>query len=210
MARARRGRPRDTTLADRRKDELLTAAARTFAAHGFRDTDVQDIADAARVAKGTVYLYFPSKEKLFLATVDRAMVQLCERVSGVSRTILDPLDRLSAAIRAYFQHFRDHPEHAELLILERAEYRDRKTPTYLEHRKANSGEWEAVYAGLIRTGRLRKIPVARIMRVVSDLVYGTMFTNHFSGRNRTPDEQADDVLDILFHGLLSPGQRRRK
>ncbi len=164
---------------------------------------MQDVANASRVAKGTLYLYFPSKEKLFLATVDRAMLRLRDSVRAAYTDVSDPLERLTVAIRAYLEFFRDHPDHAELLIIERAEYRDRKTPTYLEHRRANSAEWEAVYAGLIREGRLRDIPVGRILRVVSDLVYGTMFTNHFTGQQRSPAEQAEDVIDVVLNGILA-------
>jgi hypothetical protein len=122
----------------------------------------------------------------------------------------DPLDRFATAVRAYFAFFQAHPDCAELLMIERAEYRDRKAPTYLEHQRAHAADWEAVYAGLIRDGRFRTVPVERISRVVSDLLYGTMFTNHFSGARRTPEDQARDVLDILFHGLLTPAERRKR
>lgn len=206
----RRGRPKDAALVERRRDGLLAAAARVFARRGYPDADVQEIADACGVAKGTVYLYFPSKEELFLGSVDRAMRRLCERIHAAAEPVADPLDRLAVVVRTYFAHFRDHPDHAELLIIERAEYRDRKTPTYLEHRRANCARWESVYADLIRGGRVRDIPVDRIIRVTSDLMYGTMFTDHFSGRQRTPDEQAADVMDILFHGILTPDERERR
>jgi len=47
-----------------------------------------------------------------------------------------------------------------------------------------------------------------LMDVVGQLVYGTMFTNVFSGRTRTPARQAADILDVVFHGIL-PAERRR-
>jgi len=40
------------------------------------------------------------------------------------------------------------------------------------------------------------------------LVYGTMLTNIFSGRARTPARQAADILDVVFHGILPAGGRR--
>lgn len=138
------------------------------------------------------------------------MVDLCEAVRVSHVDVADPIDRLEVAIRAYLSYFRDHPSHAELIIIERAEFRERKTPTYLEHRRANSGEWERLYAGLIREGRFRKIPVRRIVGVISDLVYGTMFTNHFSGQHRSVEAQARDVIDIFFNGILTPVERRRR
>jgi AcrR family transcriptional regulator len=197
-------------IAEHRRETLLAAAAKVFAKRGYPDADIQEIADIGGVAKGTVYLYFPSKEQLFLATVDLAMRQLCESIASAANGVADPLDRLEVVVKTYFTHFRDHPEHAELLIIERAEYRDRKSPTYLEHQKANCTRWEPIYAELMRVGRVRKIPVERIIRTTSDLMYGTMFTDHFSGRKRTPHEQAIDVLDILFFGILTPSERRKR
>lgn len=206
----RRGRPRDEGLAARRQEEILSAAAAAFARRGYPDTDVQEVAAAAGVAKGTVYLYFPSKERLFLATVDRAMTRLCETVRGVCSEVADPLDRLEMAIGAYLSFFRDHPDFAELLIIERAEYRDRKTPTYLEHRETHSCDWGDVFTQLMHEGRVRSMPVERVLGVLSDMLYGTMFTNHFSGRTRPPAEQARDLIDVLFHGILSPEERERR
>lgn len=205
-----RGRPRDRERTDRRCEELLRAAVGVFARHGFADADVQDVADACKVAKGTVYFYFPSKEKLFLAAVDRTMTRLTCAIQTAIAPVPDAVARVEAAIRAYLAFFRDHPMDAELLILERAEYRDRKTPTYLRHRCANADQWRDVYAGLIAAGRVRDVPVDRILSVVGDLLYGTMFTNHFSGQHKSLDDQARDVLDVLFNGILTPAERRRR
>lgn len=205
-----RGRPRDDERTCRRREQLLGAAAAVFARRGFPDADVQEIADSCGVAKGTVYFYFPSKEKLFLAAVDRVMADLRDTVLAAARDVPDQLDRIAAAIRAFLSYFKDHPNHAELLIIERAEFRERKTPTYLEYRRANAETWRGLYAGLIAAGRVRDVPTDRILNVVGDLLYGTMFTNHFSGQHRSIDEQARDVLDILFHGLLTPAEQKRR
>ena len=205
-----RGRPRDESHTRRRQEQILSASASVFAHRGYPDADVQEVADICNVAKGHNLPLLPEQGKLFLATVDRAMSELCDFVRSKSAKVDDPLERLTVAIRAYLAYFRDHPGHAELLIIERAEFRERKTPTYIEHRKANTGEWEQLYAGLIREGRLRDIPARRIVDVISDLVYGTMFTNHFSGQHRSVAAQARDVIDIVFHGILSAAERRRR
>ena len=56
-----------------RREEILDAAARLFARHGYPETDTQLLADELGVGKGTLYRYFASKEELFFAAVDRAM-----------------------------------------------------------------------------------------------------------------------------------------
>jgi AcrR family transcriptional regulator len=53
--------------AEERRQEILDSALRLFREHGFDEVTVQDVADEAGVATGTVYLYFPSKERLLHA-----------------------------------------------------------------------------------------------------------------------------------------------
>jgi AcrR family transcriptional regulator len=205
-----RGRPKDPQLAARRRAAILEAAVGVFARRGYRDTNLQDLADALGVAKGTLYLYYRGKEELFLAAVDQGMVRLRDYVQAAYSHVPDPLDRLAVAVRAYLEFFRDHPDLAELLIQERAEFRDRKTPTYHEHRRTNEADWRDVFERLIAAGRVRAVPVDRILDVIGDLVYGTMFTNHFTGRHRSLDAQARDVIDVVFHGILTAAERRRR
>jgi AcrR family transcriptional regulator len=62
------GRTRRAELAKAaRREEILAAARRVFAARGFRGTTIADIAEAAGIALGTIYLYFASKEDVFAA-----------------------------------------------------------------------------------------------------------------------------------------------
>jgi AcrR family transcriptional regulator len=54
-----------------RQADILDAALAEFSAHGFEGARVEDIARHARVSKGTVYLYYPTKQALFEALVRR-------------------------------------------------------------------------------------------------------------------------------------------
>ncbi|MHB8903328.1 MAG: TetR/AcrR family transcriptional regulator [Thermoguttaceae bacterium] len=205
-----RGRPRDAHLAAQRRQQILDAAATLFARHGYGNTDVQFVADALQVGKGTVYRYFSSKESLFLAAVDRAMERLTERFDAEVYTIDDPLERMEHALRVYLGFFREHPEYVELLILERAEFRDRKTTTYAEHRDAHKRRWRELFRRLIAEGRMRDVPVERTEEVLNDLVYGMMFTNYFAARDESTEAQARQILDLVFHGILSDAERRKR
>ena len=202
----RPGRPRDLTLPERRRNEILDVAVGVFAARGFAATDVQDIADQVGVGKGTVYRYFGSKRELFLAAADRGMQRLSEAVHSDADQAKEPLGRLTAAIHSYLAYFDEHPDLVELLIQERAVFKDRRQPTYFQHRDANLGPWRELFRELIREGQVRDIPVSRITDIISDLLYGTIFTNHFANRRKRLATQANDVLDILFHGILAEGK----
>jgi AcrR family transcriptional regulator len=204
-SKAKAPRPR----CERRREEILEAAARVFAEHGYADGDTQALADALGVGKGTLYRYFPSKEALFLAAVDRLMRQLVEHVQSAATAEADPLERVGVAVRTFLGFCAERPEFVELLIQERAVFKDRKKPTFIEHREKNVERWRALYRGLIAEGRVRDVPVERITNVLSDLLYGTIFTNHFAGRRDPPEVQARNILDVFFRGILGDEERRR-
>jgi AcrR family transcriptional regulator len=204
------GRPTNVSLRQRRCEEILETAARLFAEHGYSETDTQVLADRLSVGKGTLYRYFPTKRELFLAAVDRVMQRLRQAVDDSVAGVADPLDRISRAVRAYLDFFAAHPEFVELLIQERAQFKDRKKPTYFEHREVYVERWRALYRELIAAGRVRGIPPEQITDVLGNLVYGTMFTNYFAGQGKPSEEQARDILDIVFHGILTRSERRRR
>jgi AcrR family transcriptional regulator len=193
-----------------RCEQILETAAQLFAKHGYAGTDTQLLAEKLGVGKGTIYRYFPSKEELFLAAADRVMRQMKKQVDACIKDIADPLDQIEEAIRAYLAFFAEHPDFVELLMQERAQFKDRKQPTYFQHRQANVEPWRAMYRSLIAQGRVREMPVERILDVLSDLCYGTMFTNYFTGQRKPSAVQAQDILDVVFHGILSDAERKRR
>lgn len=208
---SRSSKPSPPALAPRleqRREEILDAAIHHFARGGYADTDLQLLADDLGIGKGTLYRHFGSKEKLFLAAVDRVMLNLRRTIDDSIRDVPDPIDRIVRAIHAYLEYFDTHPEGVEMLIQERAQFKDRKKPTFFEHREANTERWRAVYRALIAEGRVRPMPVERITNVIGDLVYGTMFVSYMAGRRQTPAQAAKEIIDIVFHGILSDSERQ--
>lgn len=205
------GRPIDLDLVERRRTAILDAAAKLFAAHGYAHADTQELADVVQVSKGTVFRYFPTKRELFEASIERSLDRLRQTVDAAADAVADPLQKLLAAMTAYLRFFDENPEVVELLILERAEFKGRKS-SYFDHKEkcaeADDG-WLVLLAGLIVDGRFRNIPTERIKNVLGDLLYGTMFSNHMSGRTRALESQAHDLFDIVFHGLLTDEERSR-
>jgi len=197
------GRPVDRERRNRRCEAILDAAALSFAAQGYASADTQALADGLGIAKGTVFRYFPTKRALFIACIERALERLRARVDAVALEAADPLDQLQRAIRAYLRFFDEHPEVVELLILERAELKDRKS-TYFDRRdrrRESERGWRQVVAELVATGRFRRLPPDRILGFVGDFLYGTILSRHMSGRPRSLSAQAPEVLDFVRHAL---------
>ena len=203
----RLGRPRDRSLPSRRREQILDSAARVFAERGYPETDLEVVAARIGLSKGTIYRYFPSKTALFLAAVDNGMRRLLAAVEVSRDDAQDPLQIIARAIRAYLEFFDGEPHFAELLIQERAQFRDRKKHTYFEYRDANLGPWRELIGQSIASGQLRDVPVDRVVSNLGNLMYGTMFTNRIAGRRQTIDQQWRDILDIVFHGILSEAYR---
>src|SRR6187200_2878698 len=97
---ARRSRPAVTRgeKIDKR-DALLRAAIETFAARGFFNAQVADVARTAGVAAGTVYLYFRGKDDLLISIFDKTMKEAIAAGRQSIAGIADPLDQLRAIAR---------------------------------------------------------------------------------------------------------------
>src|ERR1700753_80205 len=65
-----------------RPGEIVEAALRLFADSGLAATKLEDVAAAAGISKGTIYLYFPTKEDLFRAVVRQAVLPNLEMAEG--------------------------------------------------------------------------------------------------------------------------------
>jgi AcrR family transcriptional regulator len=205
------GRPKDAGLWARRREEILGEASRIFAARGYSQTDLQVVADKLGVGKGTLYRYFPTKRALFLAAADWGIRRLLDQVKTDTENVTDPLERMRRGIHSYLSFFDAHPEVPELLIQERAEFKDRKKTTYFEYKEGGEGSrpWRELLLRLMGEGRVREVPVEELLDVVSNLLYGTMFTNFFMGRNKNCDEQVREMVDVVFNGILTDKERKK-
>jgi len=85
---------------------ILDTAKKMFGRYGFRKTSIDEIARMARVAKGTIYNYFGSKDHVYLEVLRRETNEIMDRVSSsVAQEIL-PKDKLSAFAHAKFKYMR--------------------------------------------------------------------------------------------------------
>ena len=168
-----------------RREGILQAATDLFYQTGYRNTDVQQIADRIGVGKGTIYRYFISKEDLFFASVDRAMLKLEEYIRGKISDESDDITRIKLAIKSYVEFFRKHPEFIELFVQERAEFRLRDVCSYLAHRAKRDTEWRAIFQRLHGQGKVRSSSFDLMIDCITNLLYGIMFTKVFQTDQKT-------------------------
>jgi AcrR family transcriptional regulator len=82
-----------------RRDTLLKIGERLFAAHGYRDVSIKDIAASAGLGMGSFYTYFPSKEAFYSDIIDGIEQKGVREVEKRVNSLRSPLYRLKALFR---------------------------------------------------------------------------------------------------------------
>ncbi len=101
-----KGRTKQDVLLEFRRSEILDAAKKVCAAGGYHDMTVDEIAQAAGMAKGTVYLYFRSKHEIYWAMLENILTLLHAQVReelARTGTIEERVRRFIATKMAYFE-----------------------------------------------------------------------------------------------------------
>jgi AcrR family transcriptional regulator len=81
---------------------IVLEGLRLFTQYGYRKTSIDDIAQAAQVAKRTVYLHFENKAAVFLAILEYLGEQVRQRCAAAERAGGTAVDRLTGLLDAYF------------------------------------------------------------------------------------------------------------
>ena len=104
---------------EERREDLLAAARKVFATKGFHEAKVGDIASAANVAKGTVYLYFPDKRSIFAELIDNLFGRISAAILRVD-TEADVVAQIKHNIRAIVSVLIDDPYTMRMLFAQAA------------------------------------------------------------------------------------------
>jgi TetR/AcrR family fatty acid metabolism transcriptional regulator len=103
---------------DRRRRAILTAAIETFAERGFLSSRTREIARAAGVAEGTIYLYFEGKDDLLLTAFREKVSEFCRDAARLLDLALPFEERLVRFIDMQFSSIEADPALATVLLLE--------------------------------------------------------------------------------------------
>jgi len=100
---------RELTNREQKRQRILRAAIDVFASKGYFPARMTDVAEAAEVADGTLYLYFEGKEHLLMSIFDSVLGRFIERLDAEIERVEDPIEKLSIMIRLHLETLgRDH------------------------------------------------------------------------------------------------------
>jgi AcrR family transcriptional regulator len=187
-------------LTDLRREEILTAAIKVFGKKGFAATGVGDVADAAKIAKGTVYLYFESKEEIYATAVGLAI----ERLQAYSAERVKPAtgvrERLAVAISVRMEFWHEQINLYRLLLTVGREPQHRRQT----HELLRAGH--AYFVGILREGVeageiAAMVDLETIAWAILDMVRGANERRMDSLTHRTPQEDAAAITGFAVSQL---------
>jgi AcrR family transcriptional regulator len=195
-------------LSEARRSQILEAALRLWLRHGFDATAVDAIAREAGLAKGTVYLYFPSKEALLEEALRRyslvpAMAELAAELEGrafeqaipiIARELWRRLRANAPLVGLLFQELPRRPELARAFLEKAVLPTNRLFAAFLERG--------------IAAGTLRRVDAFVAARALVGMLMIFLLTQEiFGGRDVAPiadDAVPETAAELFLHGVLRP------
>jgi AcrR family transcriptional regulator len=182
----------------------LNAARCVFARQGYADTVVDDIAGRAGIGKGTLYLYFKSKEEIFLA----ALTEDARRLEDLTRERMHAVsawqDKLQAYVDVRLEYLETHEDFVRIYLAEIRSMmvRGRKMSSdFFQCVRESEDHLSQVFATAVAKGEIREIDPAMAALTLSDLTRGLM-ERRLLGWSR-PSGPAEErfALDLLCRAL---------
>jgi TetR/AcrR family fatty acid metabolism transcriptional regulator len=191
-----------TVVSDFRRAQILEAARRTFARHGLEGATVDHIARAARVAKGTIYLYFRSKDEILKHAVHEDLDALGrETIPGVAGP--GPLeDRLRAFLGSMLTFFDAQRGFIDLCQMEVGpDMRRRIRHEVGEVYAAQTRAWRAALVEAVRTGAVRAIDPQHTALAIVSFAHGLAIQRLRGWTDASLEADIAQASAILWKGL---------
>lgn len=197
----------DESRMERKKKEvrqkIITVAIELFKSQGFQNTTMEQIAEAADVARKTLYNYFPVKEAIADAYVRTISRELALDVLKDLNNLPDTRSRLLTALNHAYSWVEINPEITGICM----SYRFRTTYRESDSQAEETGT-QQVIAEIFRigqqTGEIRADLSIRMMVMYIDLLRGTMLMNWLKDSSQTNlSDEISKLVDLILYGACT-------
>ena len=187
-----------------RKKDIMEIALKLFAERDFHEVTVDDIAERVGLSKGTLYLYFDSKEHLFMSILEEKTNEFYRRLSEAVGGEKPFLTRLENYCRTFLGFFEEHKPYYKIIHCE-------KTRAHMEPRDgfqnlvmASFAQFDDLLRRLIKDGRaagiLRDTDTAMMTKMLRGLLNQVAFHNVFSGEDESLLDKIPSIMDHFLNG----------
>jgi AcrR family transcriptional regulator len=208
--------PRWQRRPEARPDEILEAAFRVFGEHGFARAKLEDVAQAAGVSKGTLYLYFDSKETLFREMVRAKVVPLVEQGEAKLQAHEGPYRELLVSLVTTMYDTMLHRglgRISRLVISELGAFPELARFYYEEVVLRAQRLLEQLLERGVAAGEFRPVPHHYAARGIPALVLHALQTQctfqQFDPRAPTESQVLEGIVDLYLHGVLARAESDR-
>ncbi len=183
-----------------RRTEIINIASQLFSEKSYHDVTMDEVASKVGVAKGTIYLYFDSKERLYLEILEdgyEAIESLFEKEIAKG----DPApEKLKKVLKLIFRFYRQNLD--VLRILSRDEtHLIREHYEFTEHwRLRRIKLYEKILEKGVKEGSFYPINTELTALIIFGLVRSVMF---FYETKKSAEETAEEVFSVLERGILA-------
>ena len=187
--------------------KIIHAATKVFAKKGFFNARISDIAKEAKVADGTIYLYFNNKFDILISVFEEEIGNLIEQVKKLLADEEDPRKMLEIFATKHLTVMKKNKNLAEVIQIELRqsaklikEYRNNKFSEYVNIISTiiKIGQEQNIYRSTIRPGIAKRAffgaldEISRVWTLSLETEY-------------TVEETINQVLEIFLSGMLEPG-----
>ena len=191
-------------ISEYRRDALLQAAVRVFGEHGFDCATMERIAQEAGVAKGTTYLYYPSKQSIYDAALSQGLAELDAR----TRDAIDRAPNLHEAIPAFVtaraQYFFEHRDFFRMYVAAISRQMTSVKPRTSEFQSTIDRQTRRLEHAIARAVRRREIPpvdASSAALAIFDLTRGLVARAIVVGSSIQVDREIAFVTALVWNGL---------
>lgn len=156
------------------RDDILEAAAQVFRQKGFHGASMQDIAEAVKLQKASLYHHVSSKQEILLALLDRALDLLFERLEPLAHQNLGADEKLRQMILAYLQTLTDEIDLASVLLLEHRSLEPELHARHVPKRDRFEALWREVIAQGQQEGKFVVADVPLTVRAILGILNWTI------------------------------------
>jgi AcrR family transcriptional regulator len=187
-----------------RRTTILDAACRAFARCGYGGTTVDTIAAEAKIAKGTVYLYYKSKADVYHAAVTHGLQGLYADTERALTRDCSCREKIEQFIRLRFEYLERHHDFYRIYLSEFGDALSRPSRIQKQMREMSRRQTElleSVIARAISKGEIRPMPVATAARAIYDVTRGLLQSRLLGWVDVDQNADVQSVLDLLWNGL---------
>ncbi len=188
---------------DAKRERIKKAALEIFSSQGYANTTVQQIAERARVGKGTFYIYFATKEELLTDLLIEGLTNMGQHIERKIRTLQGSAAKLRAIVREQLRYFYEHQSLCRLITREVWGHSDQSSSLAQRVRSSYIRMLQEVVEKGIKDGELRSLDP----QTVATALYGMVSMVALSMKDLPSDgviERAEMTLqELLFSGITT-------